>query len=655
MKTINVKYGTTGKILSCEDTSVYFEQESNSLEVCADIDTEYSIRAYIKAPNNNSIVTETVTINENGLYSIVIDENYMSKGTLYVGFEAYDKNGYAERYEPLKIYIDGFVNLGGGTSDNVYVVTAKINQVQTLESNENAYVENTGTSKDLVLNIGIPRGIQGIKGEQGIKGDKGDKGEQGIQGIRGEQGVKGDKGDKGDKGEQGIQGIQGKQGVKGDKGDKGETGTIQTTPEADNRYLPIAKVEGVEPITHLAIDANAKNYKVFGNSFQSGTPAPDNPIEIESVGDLVTSGEYAGKYKVEIKSTGNNLFNFADATPISDTAIITSKDTNSFTMKMNETASNINPGSSSWSSGWAKLKMASGNIIKGGTYTFSFDVTITEPVGTNTVSNLSINVGGTYVNYTAPLNTRTHIESINIVSDNSWNTCYNEGMVFSCNSCTVKIENFQITKSPALDYEPYREGLGFVYLDEPLRKIGDYADYVDYERQKVVRKIYANTLKGTEAFYRYMDGADSNINTICLTIENAHMINSLGIGCFCNKFRGISRQNLYDNAGGDDVVSVSSGFMRLVSSTFNQQDTTLFREYLSENYQQGTPTVLYYPIDTPIEEDCTILPLRLGKDENNVFSTTQTQPSNIEVEYCQNPTLVIEELKNAILSQGGNV
>ena len=40
MKVINVKYSQNGKILTIDDTSVYFEQENNSLRIDAEITTE---------------------------------------------------------------------------------------------------------------------------------------------------------------------------------------------------------------------------------------------------------------------------------------------------------------------------------------------------------------------------------------------------------------------------------------------------------------------------------------------------------------------------------------------------------------------------------------------------------------------------------------
>lgn len=37
-----------------------------------------------------------------------------------------------------------------------------------------------------------------------------------------------------------------------------------------------------------------------------------------------------------------------------------------------------------------------------------------------------------------------------------------------------------------------------IYLNEPLRKVGDYADYIDFETKQVVRKVGVKTFDGTE-------------------------------------------------------------------------------------------------------------------------------------------------------------
>ena len=193
MKYVTARYNESGRLVELSDEYVLFEQENNSLCISAHISTDKKVRAYIKASNNNFNITDELLPVEN-VYSFVVGENYMSKGTSIIGFELYDNTGYTERLEPLKLYIDGFVSSNGVNKDNVYVVTVSVGDVITLEPGENATVENVGTKKDMVLNFGIPRGPQGIKGEKGDKGDTGAQGPQGPQGIQGIQGEKGQPG-----------------------------------------------------------------------------------------------------------------------------------------------------------------------------------------------------------------------------------------------------------------------------------------------------------------------------------------------------------------------------------------------------------------------------------------------------------------------------
>lgn len=77
------------------------------------------------------------------------------------------------------------VEQGGKNIFNIDVktnVSVRVGTVETLPSGSSAYVENVGTPTGVVLNFGIPQGIQGeqgIRGEQGIQGEKGDTGATG--------------------------------------------------------------------------------------------------------------------------------------------------------------------------------------------------------------------------------------------------------------------------------------------------------------------------------------------------------------------------------------------------------------------------------------------------------------------------------------------
>ena len=58
MKKIDVIYSLYGYIDEVSDNSIHFEQENESLQINATIETDKSVRAYLRAPNGNSMVTQ---------------------------------------------------------------------------------------------------------------------------------------------------------------------------------------------------------------------------------------------------------------------------------------------------------------------------------------------------------------------------------------------------------------------------------------------------------------------------------------------------------------------------------------------------------------------------------------------------------------------
>ena len=77
------------------------------------------------------------------------------------------------------------------------------------------------------------------------------------------------------------------------KNNKGEL-IYDPYEELSNIGIPPFKIENSK-------DSNLIDYKIYGNSIQEGTPSPDNPIPVESVGDY---DETTGKYKIPIKVNG---------------------------------------------------------------------------------------------------------------------------------------------------------------------------------------------------------------------------------------------------------------------------------------------------------------------------------------------------------------
>lgn len=72
------------------------------------------------------------------------------------------------------------------------------------------------------------------------------------------------------------------------------------TREQETAVLPLTTISNT-------IGKNLKQYEIFGNSEQDGIPSPDNPVEIESVGDKTDDTPH--RYKIPITVTnGTNIF-----------------------------------------------------------------------------------------------------------------------------------------------------------------------------------------------------------------------------------------------------------------------------------------------------------------------------------------------------------
>ena len=66
--------------------------------------------------------------------------------------------------------------------------------------------------------------------------------------------------------------------------------------------IRIKSAEGYPCVFDNSKGRPLKDYKLYGKSIQDGTPSIENPIEVQSVGDLITdeTSEYYGKYDIPI-------------------------------------------------------------------------------------------------------------------------------------------------------------------------------------------------------------------------------------------------------------------------------------------------------------------------------------------------------------------
>lgn len=64
----------------------------------------------------------------------------------------------------------------------------------------------------------------------------------------------------------------------------------------------IKELEGVPPLLFKANGEPLIDWSIYGNTVQSATPSPQNPIMPQGCGDLETVGTKAGQYKIPISS-----------------------------------------------------------------------------------------------------------------------------------------------------------------------------------------------------------------------------------------------------------------------------------------------------------------------------------------------------------------
>lgn len=94
------------------------------------------------------------------------------------------------------------------------------------------------------------------------------------------------------------------------KGNVAESYTdAYTALRKKNRQTMTASIENSATLKLTkTFNENMSNYRIYGNSVQNGTPSPDSPVEIQSVGDLITdtTNSNYGKYKIPIKITSED-------------------------------------------------------------------------------------------------------------------------------------------------------------------------------------------------------------------------------------------------------------------------------------------------------------------------------------------------------------
>ena len=365
-------------------------------------------------------------------------------------------------------------------------------------------------------------------------------------------------------------------------------------------------------IKNIAINSDNSVYE----EFTPDMPSPEYPSEIKSVGDLITdtSDSNNGKYKIGVKTTGKNLFNVSKV--ISTSEVINNN---------NGTLSVTTPSTSSAAKTNGKLSDYCPNLQVGKTYILSAN---------STGLGKKIYLGTS--KFTWKYNTTRTITQQDLDSP-----VYFYANDKSGDTSIITISNIQIEEgNVATDYESYHEETTNIYLNEPLRQIGNYTDYIDFKSGKVIRNTNSNILSGNEG-YANQNGEYDTDNKILFSITlSTNDTNNLMSNrkMLCNYFLP-SDKSVQSNL---DITGVNfhslekysrTMYFKLPKTILETLDSAGMSKWVKGLYDSGNPLIINYQINQK-EESVSLPNIDLSKTKY-INIESDTNPSSIELDYIK--------------------
>jgi len=476
-------------------------------------------------------------------------------------------------------------------------------------------------------------------------------------------------------------------------------------------------LEGPFPIECFTSSNKLRNYRIYGNTIQDGTPTPENPVEVHGCGErtenlfdkdtavvysawiqrnggwsyasdsrsirirvkpntqytLSTEGRYTIFRILEMQSdvvpTEQNKWPAVESRPI-----VYAENESHCTFETSENAKYIVFQSNlSVVNKWlSELMLVEGDSIRSDYIPYGYKIPVTV-----SGENLATLIQGSYDPNGKPNTKLNRVKTqlipveygdVFVMTLNKW---YFRNVAFFDESKTfikfgndlsiipyiyADVQNAKyisvilgdmdtgtgnnISPNYSLFRLEYRPITTPVYIgSEPLHKIGDYADYIDFKRGVVVRQIKKSVLTGDEAWIENVHNANQDVYKI-ENFANFRLFSSSAgnAGIFrCNQIlymRPPYPSGLYDRI----VLLHGNGYPHaLYFSTKKSMgiDTVdKFKSFLAEQYELGQPVTIWYVLAEPEEE---VLPLSQKIPTNissNTFSCTiSPEPSKVMIQY----------------------
>lgn len=387
----------------------------------------------------------------------------------------------------------------------------------------------------------------------------------------------------------------------------------------------VRTISGTPPITlpDCVSEDSIVNYTLSGEGYQDGTPTPEEQIEVEFVGDLVTDTTDVnyGKYKIPVKASGKNKFNInkienGTGFVVEDNAIIITKEAGNYAY----VRAGITP----------EMFLEMTGLKEGDQIITALTREVTNGTPANTTGRMQFTGKNGFATYNLTNSGEAKLTTVpeNFNSDN-----YSALIIYGCSNgeagdVITKLSNIIIAKQETYDgkYEPYVEPITTnIYLDEPLSKF----DHIDFENQKLVRNLYARTLNQVWGGTGAAPGTITNTYPFYIryTGMKASYSNDI-IQILATGLKGVTYNHFYNTDEECICVHNNSVELRLNKEKIGGNTQALATTYLKEH-----PMTIYYALDTPTETDIVLPKLPTFKGTTVYSVDTKINPSNMSVTY----------------------
>ena len=191
----------------------------------------------------------------------------------------------------------------------------------------------------------------------------------------------------------------------------------------------------------------------------------------------------------------------------------------------------------------------------------------------------------------------------------------------------------QVTK-----YQPYYNETTNIYLDEPLRKIDEYSDYIDFKNGKVVRQLGEVILDNNNT-WTFLQAYSRRTYYTDITSLKQSSSNDEEALLFANCFKGYSVINLLQNNASPYGICRRTNQSQILIRNDNVQSINDFQTWISSN-----PVTVDYVLSTPTEEDIELPNINLIEGKNIITIGTELQ-GVFEVEYYSKEIIDISNYK----------